>query len=823
MPAISSRANTKTLSNVLNPDNVKDFQATQGNPRNFGEKKDISDTQKKVLNSLVRNTQNSADKRNSEIKDNTSDTGKASGQSRALSEIAYTNYKDPDSYNQRTIDEQKTDSQVKSSTNTTSAYGRVNGENQTNMFMKEKWKLGSAEDTVQQSVNSPQDIMAYRRKMLKEEIGLEYREEKTGNTHFIRAPALEAAALLGYLVRKEGICFGSAKGGLLACIRQGGHEYMERMKFILEIMKDVEQEGHKTKSLYKIIGERCKGGIYGKNAHQILNFFDEIMLSDDLVLDDSRENLGHPGRQSLEFPRSLFDEDEPECRQLYLKDEFIAHFSSDEIKNFLQKLRDENGDKPWGMAISSNNHTTSIGFDGTKWLAVNSDDQIYTGSLDAAINVAVTQGGFIRNRYLQTVLQIFGNRDNLSINQQEKAIISSIKNSEEHALKYDLLLAMQNGLTETAEMLIDKIVDNSPLLSEQQKIIYHPVISQKGWMKKIKAIIHNIKIFFQRLSWLRKEKLLSAEEIKERKQLFVDLLKARKDNFLPLGVAMQNGYTETVEAYIKKIAKIINNQEWLSAEEKKQILIKLLQTDEPKTSHTMEPFLSLSILNGHMETATAYIQAINNILWLSAEEKKQVMLQLLKNDDGYSICAAILGNYPKALEMYMEEAIKLIKSLPLSYEKKVALLLDLLTVKVRKAARRILFENYEVMKVYIDKVVQAITEISPLSSEEKTGLLEKLLMLKLVDHDDAQTALQLFIGSSMGRTAVKEYMKKLISKLENIIPAEKQKQFMKKLLEEKHGSGFTPIERAKINGDEEIIKLFDQALGLTREVTTEQH
>ncbi|MCY4328488.1 MAG: hypothetical protein OXC48_00145 [Endozoicomonadaceae bacterium] len=816
MPAISSRANTKTSPNILNPDNVKDFQATQGNLRNFGEKKDIPDTQ------------NSADKRNSEIKNNTSGTGKASGQSRALSEIAYTNYKNPDSYNQITIDEQKTDSQVKSSTNTTSAYGRVNGENQTNMFMKEEWKLGSTEDTVQQSFNVIKDKLADMKKIIKEmmkkmEKDLEYREEKTDNTHFIRAPAFKTAALFGYPVMEGGMCHSSAKGGLLACIRQGVPEYMERMKFILDIMKDVEQKGYTREELYKTIKEKCLGGIYGKNAHQILNFFDEIMLSSVSIPDDSRENLGHPGRQSLEFPRSLFGEDEFECRQPHLKDKFIAHFSSDEIKNFLQKLRDENGDKPWGMAIGFGKHIISIGFDGTRWLAVNSDDQIYTDSLDAAINVAVTRS-YIRNGYSQAVLQILGNEgDNLSINQQEKVIISGIKNSEEYALKRDLHLAMQHGFTETAEMLIDKIVDSSPLLSEQQKIIYRPVISQKGSMKKIEACIDNIKIFFQRFFLsLRKKKLLSAEE---RKQLFIDLLKAKDDDCLPLRIAMQYGYAETAEAYIKKIAKIINNKEWLSAEEKKQILIKLLQTDKPEAPETIS-FLFSSIFYGHMETATAYIQAINNISWLSAEEKKQVILQLLKNDDGYSICAAILNNNPKALEIYMEEATKLIKSLSLSAKKKAALLLDLLTVKVdgnRGRHQLNLFQNYEVMKVYIHKIVQAITEISPLSSEEKTALLEKLLILKSSDDDEGSTVLVYSMWNPWYRTAVKEYMKTLMSELKNIIPAEKQKQFMTKLLKEKGFMVCTPIEIAKIVGDEEIIKLFDQALGLTREVATEQH
>ena len=108
MIPISSKENTNTSLNTLNPDNVKDFQTTQDNPRNFGEKKDISDTRKKDLNLLARNTQNSADKRNSEIKNNTSGTGKASGQSRALPEIAYTNYKNPDSYNQQLMSKKQT-------------------------------------------------------------------------------------------------------------------------------------------------------------------------------------------------------------------------------------------------------------------------------------------------------------------------------------------------------------------------------------------------------------------------------------------------------------------------------------------------------------------------------------------------------------------------------------------------------------------------------------------------------------------------------------------------------------------------------------------
>ena len=466
-----------------------------------------------------------------------------------------------------------------------------------------------------------------------------------GNTDMF-IPFGEVMQLFGYAVRKEGVCFSIAGAAGRSCIRKGVPEFIKRMELICAINKaaykagyiprteeteETEEERKAREAIKdKVIGELLpNGGIYSEDAHQLLNFFDEMSVSDNYISKEWQKALGHSGRQDLEEARWESDGDALESRELYLKESFItAHhnfFAKNKLQNFLQKLRDKNGDKPWHVMISFSEHTCSIGFDGLKFLVSDHDRQIYTDNLSRIMRLIHNNSDF---SVKWVCLQIFGAKeDDLSINTKAKTALSDVQITEKKVLKDGLLhVAARYGVTETVKSLLQKILSGKQKNSVDMP---EPIFPRNSYIQKIKQflqlILQRILALFQKEQSQKKEQSQTQKE-----QSQAELVKEYSDC---INTCMINAYVynkpQIMQVSIQTIVTEIDNNEFLSDTKKKELLRKFLfGKDSTATA------LWLVFRLNRFKVAKVYIHTVmsaieNTFYSLPSEHKRELQIDLL--------------------------------------------------------------------------------------------------------------------------------------------------------------------------------------------------
>ena len=553
-----------------------------------------------------------------------------------------------------------------------------------------------------------------------------------GNTDMV-IPFIKVMQLFGYAVDKKGICFSIAGGAGRSCIRKGVPEFIKRMELICAIneaahkagyiprteeTEETEEERKARETIKdKVIGELLSDRIYREDGHQLLNFFDEMSVSDNYISEEWQKALGHIGIKDLEEARWESDGDALESRELYLKECFITYynfFAKNKLQNFLQKLRDDNGDKPWHVMIYFPTHACSIGFDGLKFLVSNHDRQTYTDNISGAMHLIRDYSRFGVKR---VCLQIFGAKeDDLSIDQAKK-VLSDVQITEKKVLKDELPVAAKFGATETVKSLLQKI------LSEKQKSsvdMPESIFPCNGYIQKIKQFLQQI---LQRILALFQKEQSQAQK----KQSQAELLKEYRDC---INACMSKAWfcnkPQIMQVCIQTIVTEIDNTS-LSHTEKKELLRKFLFGEDEL------PVLNNAFKKNRFKVAKVYIHtvmsAIENTL-LPLEHKRELQMYLLGKDGEVSliILNIIQSKSFKYMDIYVEAIWAAVQDLQWSDDEKRALLTELL---VNTGCKR--FPKKE-LKSYIRMMIPAIQNLT-MSAEEKETLQLELFMVKGQDPD----------------------------------------------------------------------------------------
>ena len=206
---------------------------------------------------------------------------------------------------------------------------------------------------------------------------------------------------LDYRPNKRGMCYGMAWVGATACVRRDGLAYMRRMDFLART----------NKSSLKASAMR--------GDHRELPFFDAVTLAmgNYKTMDGYAKGIGYPGQQSIEFPGKVLGGDEDDYCVPSVKDSFVASFTNKEFLVYLNQLKAQNEGKAFSVMVSCLGHAISIGFDGSKWLGVNHDAQIYVDKLDEqAISLLLDMHNIFRVQVVANEkCQLFGH-----VRQREK-------------------------------------------------------------------------------------------------------------------------------------------------------------------------------------------------------------------------------------------------------------------------------------------------------------------------------------------------------------------------------------------------------------------
>ncbi len=571
-----------------------------------------------------------------------------------------------------------------------------------------------------------------------------------GNTDMV-IPFIEVMQLFGYAVRKKGICFSIAGGAGRSCIRKGVPEFIKRMELICAIneaahkkgyiprteeTEETEQERKAREAIKdKVINQLLPDGkIYSEDAHQLLNFFDEMSVSDFYISEEWQEALGHSQTQDLEAARWESDGDALESRELYLKESFLAHhnivrhnfFAKNKLQNFLQKLRDDNGDKPWHVMIHFSQHVCSIGFDGLKFLVSNHDHQIYTDNLSRAMRSIYHTGDC---SFKWVCLKIFeAKEDDLFIDKEAKKVLSDVQITEKKVLKDVLPFAAKLGLTETVKSLLQKI-----LSGKQKNSVDMPesIFSGNSYIQKIKQFLQ---LIFQRIRALFQKEQSQAELLKEYSDCINTCIMNAHLRYKP----------QIIQVCIPTIVTEIDNNEFLSDTEKKELLRKFLFGNDER------PVLRIALLTNRFKVAKVYIQtvmsAIENTL-LPSEHKRELQIDLLgkgKDKEKNLIIESIIeSNSFKVMNTYVEAIWAAVQDLQCSHDEKRALLTELLLNTGFKFYSRMIprtKENQEsiyvqFLKSYILMMIPAIQNL-PMPAEKKKTLQLELLTAKGQDPDE---------------------------------------------------------------------------------------
>ncbi len=519
-----------------------------------------------------------------------------------------------------------------------------------------------------------------------------------GNTNtYMFIPFMEVMQLFGYAVRAgKGICFSIAGGAGRSCIRKGVPEFIKRMELICAINEAAHKKGYIPRTEEtdeerkereaikdKVIKELLpNGGIYSEDGHQLLNFFDEMSVSDTYISEEWKEALDHSERQDLEEARWESDGDALESRELYLKECFITYdnfFTSNKLQNFLQKLRNDNGDKPWHVMINFPEHTCSIGFDGLKFLVSNHNHQIYTDNLSGAMHLIHNDSDF---SVKWECLQIFGAKeDDLSIGEQAKKVLSDVQITEKKVSKGELPVAARFGATETVKSLLKKI-----------------------------------------LSGKQKNSVDQAELVKE----YSDCI----------NTCMINAYLynkpQIMQVYIQTIVTEIDNNEFLSDTKKKELLRKFL------FGNNRFPVL-WHVFNGNrFKVAKVYIHTVMSAIEntsLPSEHKRELQIDLLgkrKDEEKNPVIQSIICS--ESFKVYVEAIWAAVQDLQWSDDEKRALLTELLlntefkfySFTIPRTKKDQESEYVQLRKSHILMMIQAIQNLTMPAEEKKTLYLELL-------------------------------------------------------------------------------------------------
>ena len=582
-----------------------------------------------------------------------------------------------------------------------------------------------------------------------------------GNTNML-IPFKNVMQLFGYAVRKGGICFSIAGGAGRSCIRKGVPEFIKRMELICAINKaaykagyiprteETEEEKKARETIKdKVIGELLpNGGIYSEDAHQLLNFFDEMSVSDFYISEEWQKALGHSGRQDLEEARWESDGDALESRELYLKESFVAHhnivrhnfFAKNKLQNFLQKLRDDNGDKPWHVMIRFPEHACSIGFDGLKFLVSNHDHQIYTDNLSIIMCLIHNNSDF---SVRWVCLQIFGAKeDDLSINTKAKTALSDVQITEKKVLKDELPVAARYGVTETVKSLLQEILSGKQKNSVDMP---EPIFPRNSYIQKIKQFLQ---LILQRiLALFQKEQSQAQKEQSQaqKEQSQAELVKEYSDC---INTCMINAYLynkpQIMQVYIQTIVTEIDNNKFLSDTEKKELLRKFL------FGNYRFPVLCRVFNKNRFKVAKVYIHTVMSAIEntsLPSEHKRELQIDLLgkrKDEENNRVIESIICSESfKGMNIYVEAIWAAVQDLQWSRDEKRALLTELL-LNTRLKFYSCLFplteEDQEsipvqFLKSHIRMMIPAIQNLT-ISAEEKETLQLKLLKAKGQNPDE---------------------------------------------------------------------------------------
>ncbi len=585
-----------------------------------------------------------------------------------------------------------------------------------------------------------------------------------GNTDMV-IPFVEVMQLFGYAARKEGICFSIAGGAGRSCIRKGVPEFIKRMELICAIREAAHKEGYipRTEETEETEQERKAreaikdkvinqllpdGKIYSEDAHQLLNFFDEMSISDTYISKEWKEALGHSQTQDLKAARWESDGDALESRELYLKESFLAHhnvvhhnfFAKNKLQNFLQKLRDDNGDKPWHVMISFPEHVCSIGFDGLKFLVSNHNRQIYTDNLSRAMRSIYNARDC---SFKWVCLEIFGAKeDNLSIYKQAKKVRFDVQITEKKVLKDVLPFAARFGATETVKSLLKKI-----LSGKQKNSVDMPesIFSGNSYIQKIKQFLQ---LILQRiLALFQKEQSQAQKEQSQtqKEQSQAELVKEYSDciNTCIMNACLYNK-PQIIQVCIQTIVTEIDNNEFLSDTEKKELLRKFLFGNDEF------PVLKSAFVINRFKVAKVYIQtvmsAIENTL-LPSEHKRELQIDLLgkgkDKEKNLIIQRIIYSNSFKGMNTYVEAIWAAVQDLQCSHDEKRALLTELLlntgfkfySFFIPQTKEDQESESVQLLKSYIRMMIPAIQNLT-MSAEKKETLQLELFMAKGQDPDE---------------------------------------------------------------------------------------
>jgi len=570
-----------------------------------------------------------------------------------------------------------------------------------------------------------------------------------GNTDMV-IPFKNVMQLFGYAVRKKGICFSIAGGAGRACIRKGVPEFIKRMELICAINEAAHKKGYiprteeteeteeerKAREAIKdkVIVQLLPKGIYREDAHQLLNFFEEMSVSDFYISEEWKEALGHCKVQDLEEARWESDGDALESRELYLKECFIAHhnfFAKNKLQNFLQKLRDDNGEKPWHVMIHFPEHTCSIGFDGLKFLVSNHDRQIYTDNLSGVMRLIHNNSKF---SVKWVSLEIFGAKeDDLSIDKQAKKVLSDVQITEKKVLKDELLAAVHYGATETVKSLLQKI------LSEKQKNsvgMPESIFPRNSYIQKIKQLLQPI---LQRILAPSQKEQSQAQK----KQSQGELLKEYSGW---IDICMERAWScnkpQIMQVCIQTIVTEIDNNRFLSHTEKKELLRKFLFGKDKL------PVLESAFKNNDFKVAKVYIYAVISAIEntsLPTEHKRELQMYLLGKDKRISsiILDFISLKSFKGMNTYVEAIWAAVQDFPWSHDEKRALLIELLvntgckfhSFMIPRTKEEQESAYVQSLKIYILIMIPAIQNLT-MSAEEKETLQLELLKAKGQDPDE---------------------------------------------------------------------------------------
>ena len=286
-----------------------------------------------------------------------------------------------------------------------------------------------------------------------------------------------------------GMCWPLAQKACQHCTLGMGAKHMEIVESVYDMFEDEES-------------------LSDEKRYQALAFLDEVAIA----------GVSHGSSISYAVMRAMKDcyketpdapkwKEEAENEQICVKEVMnFTQFSCDEIQEFLQKIKDDNGNKSWSMMISYVTHAVSIGFDGTKWLACNHNQQVYANDLSFAVRVIFDEKYVTNSRAYANLKILEKTGDNLVVNKQAKKNISKIKSINISFFSYFLTFIVDSiSFFLTAKLFIHTHI-LYPLLKFRAVLAVIKVIRMSA--QKVKQLISSFLELLKRklLSRLLKEK-----------------------------------------------------------------------------------------------------------------------------------------------------------------------------------------------------------------------------------------------------------------------------------------------------------------------------